>query len=74
MLTVRCATYGLVQCLGAKTAGYGDGAEAVAQGLQHHVAEEGKVQHHLHVHVVIVYAKSFGGVRASKLAQTKVFG
>ena len=69
---IGCTTYGMVQFRATVTARYADRAKLVPQWLEHHVAQVCKVQYLLHAGAFVLYAKSFGGVRASELAQTEV--
>ena len=72
VLGVLHATHGTVQFRATVAARYADGTEPVAQGLQYHMAQVRQVQYLLHAGTFIHDAKSFGGVRASELAQTEV--
>ena len=72
VLGVLHSAYGTVQFGATVAARYADGAEPVAQGLEHHVAQVCQVQYLLHRGAFVLNAKSLGGVRASELAQTEV--
>ena len=74
VLGVLHATHGSIQFGATVAAIYADRAKLVAQGLQYHVAQVCQVQYLLHAGAFVIYAKSFGGVRASELAQTEVIG
>ena len=74
VLGIGSTTHGAVQFRATVAACYADGAEAVPQGLEHHVAQVCQVQYLLHRGAFVHDAKSLGGVRASELAQTEVIG
>ena len=72
VLGVLHATHGVVQFGATVAAIYTDGTEPITQRLQYRVAQVCQVQYLLHAGAFVHYAKSFGGVRASELAQTEV--